>query len=87
MKQRAHSAQEADLLELGINPYEALRRETVKAAKATEHSRHENVARQRKERILNRLILEEQAWGRALKAAVVQKVGHEAALQCLQSKH
>lgn len=80
MKQRAHSAQEADFLALGINPYERFRRETLKAAKSAENSRHEKVAHQRKEQILKSLLLEEQAWGRSLKVAQVQKVNPDASL-------
>ena len=78
MQQRLHGAQEADFLALGINPYERFRRETMEAAKVAESSRHEKVALQRKEQILKRLLLEEQAWGRSLKAAAVQKVRKEA---------
>lgn len=74
MQERAHSAQEADFLALGINPYERFRAETMKAAKAAENSRHEKVAHERKEQILKSLLLEEQAWGRSLKVAAVQKV-------------
>ena len=74
MKKQAHNAEESDLLAQGINPYETFRRETLKAAKAAEDSKHERLALQRKEQILRSLLREEQAWGRQLKAAAVQNV-------------
>jgi hypothetical protein len=74
MKERAHSAQEATFLALGMNPYEIFRSETIKAAKAVENSKHEKIANQRKEQILKQLLLEEQAWEKRLKAAKVQQV-------------
>jgi hypothetical protein len=74
MKESAQSAQAAEFLALGVNPYERFRSETMKAAMAAENSKHEKIANQRKEQILKNLLLEEQAWGRSLKAAEVQKV-------------
>jgi hypothetical protein len=74
MKSADQARRAACMLEMGINPYEVFRKETLKAAKAAQNSQQEKMAQVRKEQILKSLLLEEQAWCRSLEAAAVRKV-------------